>query len=123
MKQNSAMLTSFDFDTSPCINGPSYNHISATPTDKSGTTHDVITFNQPPFSFTESGFDVCQYTYSFTAVPDDGESINTEQNPTDFTGLEYSLYHVGQIQCCSISLVMSMARVGVLSGFHLGFFP
>ena len=43
-------------------------------------------------TFTESGFDVCKFTYSFTAVPNidgvsgGGEMSSTvDQDPTDFT--------------------------------------
>ena len=90
MQENSAMLTSFDFMisiSSFCLS--SYNY-TVTPIDKVDTVQDVITFNGFPSSFTESGFDVCNYTYSFTAVPNiadgTGQLIYTVQDPIDFTG-------------------------------------
>ena len=100
VQQNDIMLTSFDFNiTSPvpmpsCISSYTY---TATPTDGAGIVQDVIMFTNLS-SFTESGFDVCKYTYSFTAVPNiliDGVSSVGEMSSTtypslDFTGTIYS---------------------------------
>ena len=73
-----------------CISSYTY---TATPTDGAGTVQDVIMFTDYS-SFIVSGFDVCKYTYSFTAVPNiriDGVSSVGEmsttvvQDTTDYT--------------------------------------
>ena len=96
VQQNAFILTSFDFIISPvpmpsCISSYTY---TATPTDGAVTVQGVIILTDLS-SFTESGFDVCKYTYSFTAFPNIlidgvssiGEMSNTvDQDSTNFTG-------------------------------------